>query len=47
VCIQDERLAQFVVSSHVRHHPNAGADAENNNQVIIIITIGEGHYTVP
>ena len=26
--VDDERLAQFVVASHVRHHPNTAADAD-------------------
>ena len=31
--VDDERLAQFVVASHVRHHPNNTADAETATHV--------------
>ena len=24
--VEDERLARFVVGSHIKHHPNAGED---------------------
>ena len=26
VCVQDERLARFVVSSHIKHHQRASPD---------------------
>lgn len=28
--LQDEMLARFVVNSHVKHHPNAASNNEEN-----------------
>ena len=30
LCLQDEMLARFVVNSHVKHHPNAASNNEEN-----------------
>ena len=30
LCLQDEMLARFVVNSHVKHHPNAASNSEEN-----------------
>jgi DNA replication licensing factor MCM2 len=32
--VEDERLARFVVESHIRHHPNASE--ENGDQAIVV-----------
>ena len=33
LCLQDEMLARFVVNSHVKHHPNAvNNDDENEDE---------------
>ena len=43
--VDDERLARFVVSSHIRNHPNSSADDEaaltdvSRSSVIVVVFI--------
>jgi DNA replicative helicase MCM subunit Mcm2 (Cdc46/Mcm family) len=37
--VEDERLARFVVESHIRHHPNASEENGDQTPVVSILNI--------